>query len=99
MRPLVQITGDAGFNEVFIEEARVPADNVVGAVDNGWRVAITTLTHERGRARPSAVQVGATDRWGGCRRASGKSEDPLVPPPFGARRSSNEVLRLLTTAR
>ena len=47
VRPLVQITGEAEFNELFIEEARIPADNVIGGVDNGWRVAITTLMHER----------------------------------------------------
>ena len=47
IRPLVQITGEAEFNELFIEEARIPVENVVGGVDNGWRVAITTLMHER----------------------------------------------------
>ena len=47
VRPLVQITGEAEFNELFIEEARIPVENVVGGVDNGWRVAITTLMHER----------------------------------------------------
>jgi alkylation response protein AidB-like acyl-CoA dehydrogenase len=47
VRPLVQITGEAEFNELFIEEARIPHDNVVGEVDSGWPVAITTLMHER----------------------------------------------------
>src|SRR3954469_17141977 len=47
VRPLRQITGEAEFNELFMEAARIPADNVVGGVDNGWRVAITTLMHER----------------------------------------------------
>ena len=46
-KPLVQITGEGEFNEVFIEEARIPDANVVGGVGNGWTVAITTLMNER----------------------------------------------------
>jgi len=46
-RPLVQITGEGEFNEVFMEEARIPDANVVGGVGNGWGVAITTLMNER----------------------------------------------------
>ena len=46
-RPLVQITGEGEFNEVFFEEARVPDANVGGGVGNGWAVAITTLMNER----------------------------------------------------
>jgi alkylation response protein AidB-like acyl-CoA dehydrogenase len=47
VRPLVQITGSPEFNELFIEEARIPDDNVIGGVGNGWQVAITTLMNER----------------------------------------------------
>src|SRR5436190_8678524 len=47
VRPLVQITGEAEFNELFIEEARIPNENIVGGEGNGWAVAITTLMHER----------------------------------------------------
>src|SRR5881398_654568 len=47
VRPLRQITGEAEFNELFIEEARTPDDNVIGGVGNGWTVALTTLMHER----------------------------------------------------
>ena len=43
IRPLVQITGEAEFNELFIEEAYIPDENVVGGVGNGWKVALTTL--------------------------------------------------------
>jgi len=46
-KPLVQITGEGEFNEVFMEEARIPEANVVGEVGNGWSVAITTLMNER----------------------------------------------------
>src|SRR6201995_1137354 len=47
VRPLRQITGEAEFNELFIEEARIPGENVVGGVGNGWKVALTTLMNER----------------------------------------------------
>ena len=47
VRPLRQITGEAEFNEIFLEDAFVPEENVVGGVGNGWSVAITTLMHER----------------------------------------------------
>jgi|SRR5580693_4978609 alkylation response protein AidB-like acyl-CoA dehydrogenase len=47
IRPLRQITGEAEFNELFIEQARIPEENVVGGEGNGWRVALTTLMNER----------------------------------------------------
>src|SRR5204862_525028 len=58
VRPLRQITGEAEFNELFIEEARIPDENVIGGVGNGWAVAITTLMHERaGLGTASAIAV------------------------------------------
>jgi alkylation response protein AidB-like acyl-CoA dehydrogenase len=47
VRPLVQITGGRGFNEVFFEDVRVPKKNIVGEKNQGWQVAITTLMFER----------------------------------------------------
>jgi 3-oxochol-4-en-24-oyl-CoA dehydrogenase len=47
IRPLREITGDALFNEVFLDEVFVPDDMVVGAVNDGWRLARTTLANER----------------------------------------------------
>jgi len=47
VRPLVQITGDSGFNEVFFDNVHVPRKNLVGKLNEGWIVANTTLFHER----------------------------------------------------
>lgn len=54
VRPLREMTGRALFNEVFIDEARVPAANVVGGLNNGWAVANTTLMVERASLGSSA---------------------------------------------
>jgi len=48
VRPLRQITGDPEFNEIFLNDVRVPVDNVVLEIGAGWQVAMTTLLHERG---------------------------------------------------
>jgi alkylation response protein AidB-like acyl-CoA dehydrogenase len=47
VRPLIQMTGDPGFNEVFFEDLRVPRTNLVGELNQGWQVANATLAHER----------------------------------------------------
>ncbi len=48
VRPLRQITGSADFNEMFFTDVRVPRENILGEVNDGWRIAMTTLLHERG---------------------------------------------------
>jgi alkylation response protein AidB-like acyl-CoA dehydrogenase len=50
VRPLRQMTGESEFNEVFFEDVHVPRANLVGELNNGWGVALTTLMNERGTA-------------------------------------------------
>jgi alkylation response protein AidB-like acyl-CoA dehydrogenase len=47
IRPITEMTGGHTFNEVFFTEARIPAENLVGAVNDGWRLAKVTLSNER----------------------------------------------------
>jgi alkylation response protein AidB-like acyl-CoA dehydrogenase len=48
VRPLRQMTGESEFNEMFFRDVRVPVENVLGKVNDGWNVAVSTLMHERG---------------------------------------------------
>jgi len=48
VRPLITITGEIEFNEIFFTDVRVPVDQTLGPVNEGWRVAMTTLAYERG---------------------------------------------------
>ena len=57
IRPLVTITGESEFNEVFLSEVFVPSDCLIGALNHGWAVANTTLAHERGTTFPFKEQV------------------------------------------
>lgn len=57
IRPLMSITGEAEFNEVFFDDMFIPEDHLVGDLNNGWAVANTTLAHERGTAFPFKEQV------------------------------------------
>ena len=80
IRPIIQLTGDSEFNEVFFTDARTDADLVVGEPGDGWRVAMGTLTFERGvstlgqqiryaREHSNLVEVA---------RKTGAADDPLI---------------------
>jgi alkylation response protein AidB-like acyl-CoA dehydrogenase len=96
VRPLVQITGEPEFNEIFMEEARIPDENVVGGVGNGWTVAITTLMHERaGLGAGSAIAVKiALGQLMELVRERGLEDDPIVRQRIAQLFIESEVLRL-----
>jgi alkylation response protein AidB-like acyl-CoA dehydrogenase len=96
VRPLRQITGEAEFNELFIEEARIPDENVVGGEGNGWMVAITTLMHERaGLGFGSAIQLKiALGELMQLARERGVDDDPVIRQKIAQLYIESECLRL-----
>ncbi len=62
VRPIKMISGESEFNEVFFTDARVPKENVVGGVHNGWAVAMTLLGYERGEAA-AVLSIRFTAEW------------------------------------
>ena len=54
IRPLIEMTGHAWFNEVFFDDVRIPIENVVGEIDRGWDIVVTTLSVERGSSSQHA---------------------------------------------
>jgi alkylation response protein AidB-like acyl-CoA dehydrogenase len=95
VRPLRQITGEAEFNELFIENAYVPDDNVVGGVGNGWMVAITTLMNERAGLGASAALglAQSLDELIELAKERGRAEDPIVRDKVARLRIAIEGLR------
>jgi alkylation response protein AidB-like acyl-CoA dehydrogenase len=80
IRPIVQLTGDSEFNEVFFDDARTDADLVVGEPGDGWRVAMGTLTFERGVSTLGNQIVYARELSGVAELAqhNGAADDPLI---------------------
>jgi alkylation response protein AidB-like acyl-CoA dehydrogenase len=102
VRPLTQINGDADFNEVFFEDVRVPKQNVVGALDKGWDIAITCLMHERQTltfSRQLQSKVALTEMLDGARTRTkdGKpaTADPLVRQALSQAYIESEAMRFL----
>jgi alkylation response protein AidB-like acyl-CoA dehydrogenase len=96
VRPLRQITGETEFNELFIEEARIPDENVIGGVGNGWGVAITTLMHERaglGAGAAASVRI-ALGQLIELARERGVEDDPMVRQRVAGLLIEVEALRL-----
>ena len=80
IRPIVQLTGDAEFNEVFFDDARTDADLVVGRPGDGWRVAMGTLTFERGVSTLSQQIIYARELKAIVELAknTGAVDDPMI---------------------
>lgn len=96
VRPIVQPDGLAEFNEVFFNEARCPKGNVVGGVNNGWKVAMATLGFERGSSvttsyRPYAEEL---DAILDVAREADKTSDPLFRQRFARQWSKVQIMRM-----
>jgi alkylation response protein AidB-like acyl-CoA dehydrogenase len=79
VRPLREMTGDALFNEVFLDGVFVPSDMVVGEVNGGWRVARTTLANERvSLSRSWTFGCGVPEMIGTARAAGLGADSPLL---------------------
>jgi alkylation response protein AidB-like acyl-CoA dehydrogenase len=85
VRPLVQATGEAEFNEVYMTDVRIPDDERLGDVGDGWRVSLTTLMNERvsigGQVHPrgAGVIAVAVDQWKkNPQRQDGVARDTLT---------------------
>ncbi len=94
IRPLRQITGASHFSEVFLDGARVPHDAVLGEVNGGWAVTMTTLANER--AFMGGHTSGPTlDDLLALGRSTGASADPLVRQGLAAAWSRAQITRYL----
>ena len=100
IKPLKQMNGGSGFNEVFFDNVRVPHDNVLGDVNEGWTVAITTLMNERvaigsggGGGRSSLDGVIA------IARARGTITDPRVRQQLSDLYSKTRIQKFLSMRR
>lgn len=98
VRPIVDMTGDHSFNEVFLDDVRLSADNLVGAENDGWSLAKVTLGNER------VSLSGEGSLWGQgptaddlvrLVRRSGGTGDPMLRQDLVRVWSEGEVLRLI----
>jgi len=96
VRPIKQVDSSEEFNEVFFSDARCPKDNIVGGLNNGWKVAMTTLGFERGtsattghrrfeRELEAIIEVA---------RANGKIGDPIIRQRLAWAHSKVEIMRI-----
>lgn len=100
VRPLKQISGSAEFSEVFFSDVTVPADNLIGELNTGWRIAQTTLSYERGGNTLSRVGrlQSAFDRLIGVANTlqvdgTRAIDDPVIRGKIGQIYAETEVLR------
>jgi len=95
VRPIKMISGESEFNEIFYTDAVCPVENVVGGVNDGWRVAMTLLGFERGEAAatiPIRFQA-EVDRLFRLARERGMAGDPLIRQRLAWCYSQVQVMR------
>lgn len=103
VRPLRQMSGDSGFNEVFFSNVRIPVSQVLGTVNQGWTTAITALMNERANLGTAAQVVfkrnleALIDRARTIQRnGSNATKDPIVRQKLAQAHLELEILRLNT---
>jgi alkylation response protein AidB-like acyl-CoA dehydrogenase len=96
VRPIEQVDGSAEFCEVFFTDARCPKDNVVGGLNNGWNVAMTTLGFERGTSATTGYRrfEKELDIIVDAARANGAIEDPLIRQRIAWAHSHVQIMRI-----
>jgi alkylation response protein AidB-like acyl-CoA dehydrogenase len=97
VRPIRMISGESEFNEVFFTDARTPAPNVLGGVNNGWAVAMTLLGFERGEAAATLpIEFRAElDRLLALAKEHGATRDPRIRQRLAWCYSKVEIMRYL----
>jgi len=94
-RPIKQMSGAAEFAEDYLDGVRAPLFNVIGGLHNGWRVAMTTLGHERGGNATVAHLAFQREFWDlvETARKRGKAADPLVRQQLAWAYTQAEIMR------
>ncbi|MET0804876.1 MAG: acyl-CoA dehydrogenase family protein [Acidimicrobiales bacterium] len=97
VRPIRMMSGGSDFNEVFFTDARVPAGDVVGGIDNGWSVAMTVLGYERGENTATEVIrfEAECDRLLVLARERGRSQDPRIRQRLARSYTKVQIMRYL----
>ena len=95
VRPLRQITDENEFNEVFFGEVFVPDDRLIGPIDQGWKVANSTLTHERGvNPRQLVIHIQLLEELLRLAEEIGAFDDPRLAPRLGAAAAEVRLFQL-----
>ena len=94
-RPIKQMSGEGNFAETFITDARAPQFNIIGGLNNGWRVAMTTLANERGGGATTQHTAFQEEFWRlvDDARRLGKLKDPRVREQLAWAYSNVEIMR------
>jgi len=96
VRPIKQVDSSAEFSEVFFSDARCPKDNVVGGLNNGWKVAMTTLGFERGTSATTGHRRFERELEAIIKvaRENGKVTDPIIRQRLAWAHSKVEIMRI-----
>ena len=96
LRPIKQITGSSHFTETFLTEARAPVANIIGGLNNGWRVTMTTLGNERGGNATTQHVRFQKEFWDLVEEARkrGRTDDPVVRQELAWAYSNVEIMRI-----